>query len=70
MSTHGQAWDRSRSSAVCPLSNRLRDGMGDRPGRKFEQYHSTSAEVKNVWSYVSSSSIRRHGVDMAAICFP
>jgi hypothetical protein len=31
MSTHGQAWDRLQASSVCPLVNRLRDDMVDRP---------------------------------------
>jgi hypothetical protein len=57
--------DRPGIGPECPLNNGLRDGMVDRPGRKFEQYHLQIAEVKNEWSYVPSPSIRLHGVDMA-----
>ena len=32
MSTHRQTWDRSRASAVRPLTNRLRHGIVDRTG--------------------------------------
>jgi hypothetical protein len=53
---------------MCLLSNRLRDGMVDRPERKFERYLS-STEFKNEWSYVYFPSIRLHGMDMAAIWF-
>jgi hypothetical protein len=44
--------------------------MVDRPGGKFDQYHPSSAKVKNEWSYISSPSMRLHGVNMAALCFP
>ena len=40
------------------------------PGSKFDQYHPPSAEVKNEWSYVSSPSIRLHGVDRAILRLP
>jgi hypothetical protein len=70
MSTYRQTWDWSRASAVCPLSNRLRHGMVDHTGRKFDKYNPPIAQVKNEWSYVISLSIRLHGVDMAALCFP
>jgi hypothetical protein len=70
MSKHGHAWDRSRASAMRPLSNRLRGGMVDRPGSKFYQYHPPGAEVKNEWRYTASPSILLHSVDMAALDFP
>jgi hypothetical protein len=60
----------SSRSCECPLSNRLRHGMVDYPGSSFDQYHPSSAEVKNEWSYITSPSIRLHGVEMAALCFP
>jgi len=70
MSKLGQTWDQSRASAVCPLSNRQRHGMIGHPGRKFDQYHPPSAEVKDEWRYVSAPSIRLHGVDTAALVSP
>jgi hypothetical protein len=33
-----------------------------RPGREADQSPTSSAEVKNVWSYTSASPIRLHGV--------
>lgn len=54
----------------CPLFNRMRHGMVDRPGRKFDKYHPPSAEVKNEWSYAAFHSIRLHGEDMTALGFP
>ena len=41
-----------------------------RPGSKFDQYHPPCAELKNEWSYVSSPSIRFHGVDRATLRLP
>jgi hypothetical protein len=39
--------DRPEIGPECLLNIGLRDGMVDRPGRKFEQYHLQFAEVKN-----------------------
>jgi hypothetical protein len=44
-----------------------RHGMVDPPGCKFDLYHPPSAEVKNEWIYVSSSSIRLYDVDKATL---
>ena len=44
--------------------------MINRPDSKCDQYHPPSAEVKNEWSYVSSSSIHLHGVDRATLRVP
>jgi hypothetical protein len=47
-----------------------RHGMVDPPGCKFGQYHPPRAEVKNAWSYVSSSLRLLYGVDRATLRVP
>jgi len=40
-----------------------------RPGREVNHSPQSSAEVKNEWSYVSTSPIRFHGVERGKVCF-